>query len=74
MTVNNTMSEYISSANSMALKIMGMISISILMVLTLKVNVTIWLGSFYQGLFGCGGLYVHNNTLCPATIALPSPD
>ena len=53
---------------------MGMISISLLLLLTLEVdmaNVAICWGNFYYGLLGCDLLCRYNEALCMATITLP---
>ena len=54
----------------MAVKIVGMISITLLLAPTLELdvaNVAICLGNFYQGLLGCDLLCRHNETLSMAT-------
>ena len=56
---------------------MGATSISLLLVPTLKVDLTnaaICSGKFYEGLLGYNGLSGHSKALGPATIALPRPN
>ena len=69
--------EYISGANSTAVKIVDTTSMTLLLVPTLEIdvaNITICLGNFYQGLLGCDLLCRHNKALHGATIAFPRPD
>ena len=61
----------------MVVKIVGMTSMTLLLVPTLEldvVNVAICSGDFYQGLLGCDLVCRHNKVLSTATITLPRPD
>ena len=56
LTVKEKVAEYISGTNGMAVKIVGMTSMTLLLVPTLEldvVNIAVCLGYFYQGLLGC---------------------
>ena len=69
--------EYISGANGIVVKIVGMTSMTLLLVPTLELdvaNITIFLGNFYQGLLEHDLLHGHNKALSIATITLPGPD
>ena len=77
LTVKEKVAEYISGANGMAVKIVGMTSITLLLEPTLELdvaNVAIFSGDFYQGLLGCDVLCRHNEALGTTTITLPRPD
>ena len=69
--------KYISGANGTAVKIVGTISMTLLLAPTLEIdvsNVAISLDNFYQGLLGCDLLCGHNEALGTATISLPGLD
>ena len=77
LTMKEKAAEYISGANGMAVKIVGMTSMTILLAPTLEldvVNVTISLGDFYQGLLGCDFLCRQSEALITASITLLGPD
>ena len=77
LTVKEKVAEYISGANGTALKIIGMTSMTLLLVPTLEMdvaNVAVCSGNFYQGLLRCDLLCRHNEALGAATITLPRPD
>ena len=77
LPVREKVAEYISGANRTAVKIIGTISMTLLLAPTLEIdmsNVAICLGSFYQGLLGCDLLCGHNEVLGAATISLPRSD
>ena len=74
LTVKEKVSEYILGANNIAVQIIGTISLSILLALTLEVeiaNVAVCLVDFYLVLIGCDVVYRHNKALGLATIILP---
>ena len=51
-----------------------MTSMSILLALTLEIDITSvakYSGDFYQGMLGCDVLCMHSKLLSPATTALP---
>ena len=61
----------------MAVKIVGMTSMTLLLVPTLKLdmaNIAVCSGNFYQGMLGCDLLCRHNEVLGIATITLPRLD
>ena len=67
------MAKYISGANGTSIKIVGMTSMTILLVPTLELdvcNVYNCLGDFYQGFLGCDLLYRYNEVLGTATITV----
>ena len=69
--------EYISGANGTAVKIIGTISMTLLLAPTLEIdvsNVAVCSGNFYQGLLGCDLLCGHNKALSATTISLPGLD
>ena len=69
--------KYISGINGTVVNIIGMTSMTLLLVPTLEIdvaNVAVCLGNFYQGLLGCNLLCGHNEALGTATISLPGPD
>ena len=77
LTVKENVSKYILGANGIVVQIVDMTSMSVLLVLTLELdmaNIAIRLGGFYQGLLLCDVLCGHSEVLGPATIALPFPD
>ena len=77
LTMKEKVAEYISGANGTVVKIIGMTSMTLLLVPTLEIdmaNVVICLGNFYQGLLGCDLLFGYNEVLSAATITLPGPD
>ena len=77
LTIKEKAVEHTSGANGTLVRIMGMTSITLLLVPTLKLdvaNIAICLGNFYQGLLGCDLLCRHNEALGTATITLPRPD
>ena len=77
LTVKEKAAEYISGANGTAVKIVGMTSMTLLLVPTLEIdvaNVAICLGNFYQGLLRCDLLCRHNEALGATTITLPRLD
>ena len=77
LTMNEKAAEYISGTNGTEVKIIGMTSMTLLLVPTLEIdvaNVTICLGDIYQGLLRCNLLCGHNEAFGAATITLPGPD
>ena len=61
----------------MAVKIVGMASMTLLLAASLELdvaNVAVYSGDCYQGLLGCDLLCGHNKALSTATITLPRPD
>ena len=77
LTVKEKVAEYISGTNGMVVKIVGMTSMTLLLVPTLELdimNIVVCLGNFYQGLLGCDLLCRHNEVLSTATITLPGLD
>ena len=73
LAVKEKVAEYISGANRTVVKIVGTTSMTLLLAPTLEIdvaNVTICLGDFYQGLFGCNLLCGHKKALSTATITL----
>ena len=71
------MAKYILGANRIAVKIVGIISMNLLLAHSLELdvaNVAVCLGNFYQGLLGCDLLCGHNEVLGAATITLPRLD
>ena len=75
--MKETAAEYISGTNATVVKILGMTSMTLLLVPTLELevaNVAICLGNFYKGLLGCDLLCGHNEAFGAATITLPGPD
>ena len=71
------MAEYISGANRTVVKIVGMTSMTLLLVPTLEIdvaNVAVCSGDFYQGLLRYDLLCRHNEALGAATISLPRLD
>ena len=77
LTMKEKAAKYISGANRTAVKIVGMTSMTLLLVPTLEIDVAhvaICLGYFYQGLLGCNLLCGHNEALGAATITLPGTD
>ena len=76
LTMKEKAAKYISGTNSMVVKIVGTISMTLLLAPTLELdvaNVVICLGNFYQGMLGCDLLCGHNEVLGVATITLPGP-
>ena len=77
LTVKEKAAEYISDANRMVVKIVGMTSMTLLLAPTLELdvaNMAVCSGNFYQGLLG-GDLHCgHNEALGTATITLPVVD
>ena len=56
LIVKEKAAEYISGTNRMVVKIVGTTSMTLLLALTLELdvtNITICSGNFYQGLLGC---------------------
>ena len=77
LTMKEKAGEYILGTNSTVVKIVGMTSMTLLLVPTLEidmVNIAVCSGNFYQGLLGCDLLCGHNKALGPATITLPGLD
>ena len=77
LTMKEKGAKYISDANGTSVRIVGMISMTLLLVPTLELdvpNVTVCLGDFYQGLLGCNLLCWHNEALGAATITLHGLD
>ena len=77
LTMKDKAAEYISGANGMAVKILGMTSMTLLLMPTLELdtaNVTICSGKFYHGLLRCDLLCRYNEVLGVATIVLPGSD
>ena len=77
LTVKEKVAEYISGTNGTSIKIVGITSVTLLLVPTLELdmaNVAICLGNFYQGFLGCDLLCGYNEALGLATITLPMPD
>ena len=77
LTVKEKVAKYISGAKGIAVKIVGMTSMTLLLAPTLELdvaNVAVCLGNFYQGLLGCDLLCGHSEVLGAATIALPGLD
>ena len=77
LTMKEKVAEYISGTNSTAVKIIGMTSMTLLLVPTLEIdltNVAVCLGDFCQGLLGCDLLCGHNEALGATTITLLGPD
>ena len=73
LTVKEKGGKYNAVANGIVVKILGTTSMTLLLVLTLEldvVNVTVCLGDFYQGLLGYDLLCGHNEALSVATITL----
>ena len=69
--------EYISGANGIMVKIVGMTSMTFLLAPTLELDVVttaVCSSNYYQGLLGCDLLCRHNEALGMATITLPGPD
>ena len=76
LEVNEKAAECISGTNGTLIKIVGMISMTLLLVPKLDLdmsNIAICSGNFYQGL-GCDLLYQHNKALSITTITLPGMD
>ena len=77
MIVKEKAAEYISGANGTIVKIVGMISMTLLLAPTLEIdvsNIAVCLGNFYQALLRCDLLCGHNEALGATTISLPRPD
>ena len=77
LTVKEKAAESILGTNGTVVKIVGMTSMTLLLVPTLEIdvsNVAICLGNFYQGLLGCIPLCRHNKALGATTISLPGLD
>ena len=77
LTMKEKAAEYILGANRTAVKIVGMTSMTLLLVPTLEIdvaNVAVCSGDFYQGLLGCDLLCKHNEALGATTISLPGLD
>ena len=73
LTIREKAAEYISGTNGMAVKIVGMTSMTILLVLTLELdvaNVAVCSGDFYKGLLGCDLLCGHKKALSATTVTL----
>ena len=69
--------KYISGTNGTLVKIVGTTSMTLLLAMTLELdisNITFCLGNFYQGLLGCDLLCRHNEALGMVTITLPRLD
>ena len=76
-TMKEKAAKYILGANGMAFKIVGMTSMTLLLVPTLDLdmaNIAVCSGDFYQGLLGCDLLCRYNEALSTATITLPRLD
>ena len=76
LTMKEKAAKYISGANSTAVKIIGITSMTLLLAPTLDIdvaNVALCLGNFYQGLLGCNLLCGYNEALGAATITFPRP-
>ena len=74
LTVKEKVAEYILGTNGTTVKIVGMTSMTLLLVPTLEIdvsNVAVCLGNFYQGLLRCDLLCGHNEVLGATTISLP---
>ena len=57
LTIKEKAAKYILGANGASVRIVGMTSMTLLLVATLELdmgNMAICLGNFYQGLLGCG--------------------
>ena len=77
LTMKEKASNYISGANGTFIRIVGMASMTLLLVPTLELdvsNVTVCSGNFYQGLLGSNLLCGHNEALSVPTITLPGPE
>ena len=77
LNVKEKATKYISGANRIVVKIVGMTSMILLLAPTLELdvaNVSICSGNFHQGLPGYDLLCRHNEVLSAATITLPGPD
>ena len=77
LTMKEKVAKYISGANGIAVKIVGMTSMTLLLAPTLEIdvaNVAICSGNFYQGLLGCYLLCGHKKVLGTITISLPGLD
>ena len=77
LTVKEKVAKYISGANGTVFKIVGMTSMTLLLVQTLELdvaNIAVCLGDFYQRLLGCDLLCGHNEALSMATFAILRPD
>ena len=77
LTVKEKAAEYISGTNGTAVKIVGITSMTLLLVPMLEIdvsNITICSGNFYLGLLGCDLLCGYNEALGTATITLSRPD
>ena len=77
LTIKEKASECILGTNGIALKIVGITSMTLLLAPTLELdvaNTAVSLGDFYQGLLGCDLLCRYNEALSAATITLPGVD
>ena len=77
LTVKEKAAEYNLGANRTAVKIIGMTSMTLLLVPTLEIdvaNVAVCSGNFYQGLLRCDLFCGHNEGLSATTITLPRLD
>ena len=77
LTMKEKEAEYISGANRMAVKIVGMTSMTLLLAPTLELdvaNVAVCLDDFCEGLLRCDLLCRHKKAPCTATLTLPGPD
>ena len=77
LNMKEKVAKYISGANGMVVKIVGTTSMTLLLALTLELdvaNIAVCSGNFYQGLLGCDLLCRHNEVLGMATIILPGLD
>ena len=77
LTMKEKAADYISGANSTSVRIVGMTSITLLLMPTVELEVAVIVvcsGNFYQGLLGCNLLCGNNKTPSAATITLSGPD
>ena len=75
--VKEKVAEYILGANGMVVKIVGMTSMTLLLVPTLELdvaNITVCSGDSYQDWLGCDLLCGQNEALGMATITFPRPN
>ena len=77
LAIKEKAAEYISGANGISIKIVGITSMTLLLAPTLELNVSnvaFFSGYFYQGLLGCDLLCGYNEVLGMATITLAGLD
>ena len=77
LTVKEKVAKCISGTNGTVVKIVGTTNMTLLLALTLELdvaNVAVCLGNFYKRLLGCDLLCGHSEALGAATITLCRPD